>query len=69
MDFKTTGLELIDIDGDGWTDILFAGRRELVWLQNPGAHTDDPWHRHILAEGVSESELVLCFEVMPRPIR
>ncbi len=54
VDFKTTGLELIDIDGDGWTDILFAGRGELVWLQNPGAHTDYPWHRHILAEGVSE---------------
>jgi len=54
VDFKTTEIELIDIDGDGWNDILVAGRRELVWLQNPGAHTDDPWRRHVLAEGVSE---------------
>lgn len=57
VDFKTTGLTLIDMDQDGWKDVLFAGRNELVWLRNPGGNSDLAWSRHLIAEGVSEFTL------------
>ncbi|MDZ7782065.1 MAG: VCBS repeat-containing protein [Halioglobus sp.] len=53
VDFKTTGLKLVDIDGDGWRDVLFAGRSELAWLRNPGTDGRD-WRRQTIARGVSE---------------
>ena len=53
VDFKTTGLKLVDIDGDGWRDVLFAGRSEIAWLRNPGAPGKD-WRRQTIARGVSE---------------
>jgi hypothetical protein len=53
VDFKTTGLELLDVDGDSWRDVLFAGRGEVVWLRNPGGAGGD-WQRHRIAGDVSE---------------
>jgi hypothetical protein len=54
VDFKTTGLLSIDVDGDGWLDVLFAGRGEVAWLRNPGSTITAPWTRHLFARNVSE---------------
>jgi len=53
VDFKTTGLQLLDINGDGLLDVLFAGRNEIAWLRNPGANGDN-WTRQTIAKDVSE---------------
>lgn len=53
VDFKTTGIELLDIDGDGWLDVLFAGRSEIAWLRNPGPG-GGVWRRQQISSGVSE---------------
>ena len=53
VDFKTTGIELIDIDDDGWLDVLFAGRGEIAWLRNPGPGGGS-WRRQQISSDVSE---------------
>ena len=55
---KGKSIELLDMDADGDTDILYSGARKIFWLENPGA--EDPrgdWASHRVGTG---SDLALC---------
>ncbi|MDF1825409.1 MAG: VCBS repeat-containing protein [Verrucomicrobiales bacterium] len=41
------GLQLVDINGDGKTDILLADKSTVQWYENPG------WEKHIIAENLT----------------
>ncbi len=55
---KGKSIELLDMDADGDTDILYSGARKIFWLENPGP--DNPrgdWASHRVGTG---SDLALC---------
>jgi hypothetical protein len=43
----------LDVDGDGWVDIVASDTGQLVWFQNPGASGDfsQPWNRIPINQG------------------
>lgn len=51
-------VQWVDMDGDGWLDILTARANgvfkftgELLWFKNPGQEGQYPWTEHVLATG------------------
>lgn len=51
-------IELVDMDADGDKDILYAGARNVVWLENPlNDARDDQWTSHWVG---TASDLALC---------
>jgi len=46
----TLGTTAIDIDHDGWMDVIYNG----IWFRNPGVlgdHPDTPWEAHLIKAG------------------
>lgn len=55
---KGKSIELKDFDADGDTDILYAGARNILWLENPLREgKGDEWRSHWIGTG---SDLALC---------
>lgn len=55
---KGKSIELLDLDADGDTDILYAGARNIVWLENPLLEgRGDDWRSHWIG---TASDLALC---------
>ena len=46
----TLTIHAVDIDGDGWLDLLGTARvgNQVVWYRNPGDPTREPWEKHII---------------------
>ena len=44
------GLAIVDVDGDGKTDIILADKHQIVWYQNPS------WRKHVIAENLTERD-------------
>lgn len=54
---KGKALELIDLDGDGLRDILYASNRQIAWLKNPGPSPDGDWSNQVIG---AASDFALC---------
>ncbi len=68
VDFKTVTLVLKDMDADGLTDIVYAGRHGVGWFRNPGyaalgrAPASAVWERIVItARG---SEFTFCDKIL-----
>lgn len=46
------GLQLVDVNGDGKTDILLADKSTIQWYQNPG------WEKHVIARDLTQRDNV-----------
>ncbi len=47
---RTLGTTAIDMDNDGWTDVMYEG----IWFRNPGSLNKDPdapWEPHLVKAG------------------
>lgn len=55
---KGKSIELLDMDSDQDTDILYSGAKNVLWLENPGdAGAGHEWKSHWIGIG---SDLTLC---------
>jgi FG-GAP-like repeat len=53
------GLVAIDVDGDGWPDLVCSG----VWYRNPGKPTDQPWERFEFAENAAGAHDIVAADI------
>src|SRR6478735_3896508 len=55
------GLAVADVDGDSWSDVLLADKKQFVWYRNPGgakARDAAAWQKFILAENLTAKDNV-----------
>jgi hypothetical protein len=54
------GVDIADVDGDGWRDVLLADKKQFAWYRNPGAGWQDAgqWKKHVLAENLTKNDNV-----------
>jgi hypothetical protein len=54
----------VDMDGDGKMDVLMAIgmgakdepiRHQVVWYENPGKPTEEPWKKHVIADNFEQA--------------